>query len=377
MDWREEWGNFEDRIWLDCANQGPFPKVTADAAQKAIELKRYPERLTNEYYLDLPEEVRELLAKLIGATPEEIALTNGAGDGLNFVANGLDWKPGDEIVLPWREFPANFFPWVNLEKQGVKVIEVEPADGRFVTAEDLLNAITDKTRLVTASYVGYTSSNRIHLGKVGAECRKRGIPLCVDASQAVGALDFAVDDLQCDYMAVAGYKWLWSPYGTGFFYARREAQDKLTVRDVRWLNVEGATKFNSLPRTNWQFRSGAARWDVTEVSNFINLSCVRASVTLLHKIGVSNIEKHARALSDQIVERLPRDRMVLCSPKEPERRGTFVNVAARSPEQTAKLQEELCHRNIHVSLRGDAIRISPSIYNQAWEIDKLLAVLVT
>ena len=373
--WRDEWDNFEDRIWLDCANQGPFPKVTAEAAQQAIELKRYPERLTNQYYHDLPQEVRELLAKLIGASPEEIALTNGAGDGLNCVANGLNWQPGDEVVLPWREFPANFFPWVNLEKQGVKAVEVEPSDDRFVTADDLIAAITEKTKLVTASYVGYTTSNRIDLGRVGAECRQRGIPLCVDASQAVGALNFTVDELQCDYMAVAGYKWLWSPYGTGFFYARSEAQDRLTVRNIRWLNVEGATKFNQLPHDDWRLIPTAQRWDVTEVSNFINLSAVRASVTLLHKVGVAAVEKHSKALTKQVIDRLPRDRVVLCSPSEEDRRGTFVNVAARSPEQTQKLWEDLRSRNIHVSVRGDALRISPNVYNQDWEIDKLLAVL--
>lgn len=374
-DWRQEWDLPEGRIYLDSAYQGPFPQVAAQAAGEAIDLKRFPERLTPEYYLELPQQVRTLFAKLIGASPEEIALTNGASDGINYVANGLDWKPGDEIVLPAAEFPANFFSWVNLKKQGVKVIEVEPSDGRFVSAGDLLAALTGKTRLVAASYVGYTTSNRIDLGPVGAECRRRGIPLVVDASQAAGALAFTVDDLQCDYMAVAGYKWLWSPYGTGFFYARREAQDRLKVNDIRWLNVKDADKFNQLPHGDWQLQSDARRWDVVEVSNFINLAASRASLTLLSKIGPANIEQHTRPLLQQIVDRLPRDRMVLCSPEDPDRRGPFVNIAARTPEQTEKLWEELRSRNMHVSLRADTLRISVSIFNRGWEIDKLLAVL--
>ena len=373
--WRSEWEQRDGRAWLDCANQGPFPKVAAEAARKAIELKQFPENLTNEYYLDLPEQVREQFAKLIGASPAEIAITNGAGDGINYVANGLDWKEGDEIVLPWREFPSNYFAWVNLEKRGVKVREVEPADGRFVTADDLLGAMTGKTRLVAASHVGYTTSNFIDLPKVGAECRRRGIPLVVDASQSVGSFPFTVDDLQCDYLSAAGYKWLWCPYGTGFFYARREAQAQLEVRDIRWLNVEGATKFNRLPHDGWKLRADAGKWDAVEVSNFTNLSTARASLTLLNEIGPAAVEEHARRLTDRIVEHLPRDAITLCSPADRERRGVFVNIAARTPERTQEIWKTLRGQGIYTSVRGDTLRISPNLYNDESEVDKLLSVL--
>ena len=373
--WRDQWEQRDGRAWLDSANQGPFPRVAAEAARKAIELKQFPEDLTNEYYLDLPEQVREQFAKLIGASAAEIAITNGAGDGINYVANGLDWKAGDEVILPWREFPANFFAWVNLAKRGVTVREVEPSDGRFVTADDLLNAMTDKTRLVAASHVGYTTSNLIDLAKVGAECRRRDIPLVVDASQSVGSFPFTVDDLQCDYLSTAGYKWLWCPYGTGFFYARREAQAKLEVRDIRWLNVQGATKFNQLPRDGWELRADAGKWDAVEVSNFTNLSTARASLTLLNEIGPAAVEQHVRRLTDHIVERLPRDAITLCSPEEREHRGVYVNLAARTLERTQEIWKALREKKIYTSVRGDTLRVSPGIYNDDSEIDALLAVL--
>ncbi|MCH6553946.1 MAG: aminotransferase class V-fold PLP-dependent enzyme [Acidobacteria bacterium] len=196
VDWREEFVGMDERVFLDCANQGPFPRATIRAVEQALELKKYPERLTAEHYFELPQQARTGLAKLIGAEPGEIALTNGASDGINAVANGLEWKAGDEIVLPAREFPANYFPWKHLEERGVRVREVEPADGRFVAADDLVAALTEKTRLVAASYVGYADSNRIDLARVGQACRARGIPLVVDASQAVGAHDRARFDLR-------------------------------------------------------------------------------------------------------------------------------------------------------------------------------------
>jgi cysteine desulfurase/selenocysteine lyase len=383
VDWREEFWDFsapggppgDTRIFLDCANHGPFPRVTLRAVQEALELKKYPERISNQLYFELPEQTRTALAKLIGARPTEIALTNGAGDGVNAVARGLPWQAGDEIVLPAGEFPANYYPWKNLEKRGVVVREAPPSDGRFVTADDLLAQLGERTRLVAASYVSYAASNRIDLGRVGRACRQRGIHLLVDASQAVGALDFTVADLQCDFLVCCGYKWLLSPYGTGFFYLREELTEKLEVGDVRWLNVEGAENFNRLPREGWRLAPGARRWDAVEVSSFLNLSAMKASVEFLLRVGVKEIEKHARLLTGYLVEKLPRDRSVLRSPRAAEQRGPFVCVAARRPEKTAELWEALRQRNIFVSLRQDALRIAPNIYNRQWEIDRLLEVL--
>ncbi len=375
VDWREEFWGMDERVFLDCANQGPFPRATIRAVEQALELKKYPERLTAEHYFELPQQARAGLAKLIGAEPGEIALTNGASDGINAVANGLEWKAGDEIVLPAREFPANYFAWKHLEERGVQVREVEPADGRFVAADDLLAALTEKTRLVAASYVGYADSNRIDLARVGQACRARSIPLVVDASQAVGALAFTVEELRCDFLVAAGYKWLFSPYGTGFFYARQEWQQRLKVRDIRWLAVEGAENFNQLPRQNWRLVPDARRWDSVEVSNWLNLSAFKTSVEFLLRVGVSEIERHVRRLCDHLVDRLPRDRCVLRSPAEPARRGPYVCVAARSAEKTRALWDTLRQRNIFVSLRADALRVAPNIYNREWEIDRLLAVL--
>ncbi|MFQ5817007.1 MAG: aminotransferase class V-fold PLP-dependent enzyme [Terriglobia bacterium] len=375
MDWREEFWDLENRIFLDCANQGPFPKVTLRALQQALELKKYPERLTNEYYFELPAATRAALARLIGAQPTEIALTSGASDGVNAVATGLAFTPGDEILLPQREFPANYYPWKHLERHGVQVREVAPAAGSFVTADDLLAALSERTRLVAASSVTYDTASRLDAARLCAECRHRGIYTFLDASQAVGSLPLDVKQLGCDFLTSCGYKWLLSPYGTGFFYLREELIEKLEVHAIRWMAVEGAMNFNRLPRAGWKLEPDARRWDIAEVSNFINLSAMQASVEFLLRVGVENIERHAVALCQQVIRQLPRDRARLKSPREPERRGAFVVVAARSPERTRALWERLRAEKIFVSLREDGLRVAPHIYNREWEIDRLLAVL--
>lgn len=375
VDWREEFWDFENRVYLDCAAQGPFPRVTIRAVQQALELKKYPERIANELYFELPAGTRTALAELIGAQPSEIALTTGASDGANAVARGLEWKPGDDIVVPAGEFPANYYPWKHLERKGVQVREAQPRDGRFVTADDLLAAVDEKTRLAAASYVSYSSGNRLDLERLAAGCRERGALLFVDASQAAGAVALDVKKLGCDFLTCCGYKWLFSPFGTGFFYVREELIEQLAVGDIRWMNVEGAENFNRLPREGWRLAPGARRWDATEVASFLNLSAMKASVEFLLRVGVENIERHAQALCAHLIEKLPHDRCVLRSPREAGRRGTFVCVAARTAEKTRELWEALRKRNIFVSLRQDALRVGPNIYNREWEIDRLLEVL--
>ena len=375
VDWREDFFDLESRVYLDCANHGPFPRATVRAVEQALELKKYPERINNEMYFELPAQTRAALATIVGAKPTEIALTTGATDGTNAVVRGLAWQPGDEIVLPANEFPANYYPWKYLERRGVVVRLVQPADGRFISADDLLAAVTEKTRLVAASLVGYSDSNLLDAARLGAACQARGVQVFLDASQAVGVLNLRVSDLQCDYLTCAGYKWLLSPYGTGFFYIREELIETLDIGGVNWLSVEGAVNFNQLPREGWRLEPGARRWDAAEVSSFFNLSAMKTSVEFLLRVGVAEIERHARALSQQIVDRLPRDRCVLRSPADPARRGSYVVVAARTTKATADLWQTLRKRNIFVSLRQDALRIAPNFFNRDWEIEKLLEVL--
>jgi cysteine desulfurase/selenocysteine lyase len=380
VDWREEFADLDGRIYLDCAAQGPFPRATVRAIEQAVELKKFPERLTAEHYFGLPDETRAVLARLIGAEAREIALTCGASDGVNVVATGLDWQPGDEIVLPAGDFPANYYPWKHLERRGVRVREVAAADGRFVTADDLLGAVGERTQLVAASLVTFDTGSRLDAVRLCAGCRERGVLSFLDASQAVGSLPLDVRQLGCDFLTSCGYKWLLGPFGTGFFFIREALIEKLAVTDIRWMAVRGAEDFSSLPRAlppgaPVPLVADARRWDAAEVSNFLNLSALKASVEFVLGVGVENVWKHAGALSEQLLRQLPRDRCVLKSPREATRRGAFVVVAARTPERTRVLWERLRQENIFVSLREDGLRVAPNIYNRAWEVDRLLALL--
>lgn len=374
QDMREEFFLEEGAVFLDCASQAPLPRVSARAIQEALEWNKHPQVLTHERYAEVPARARAAIARLINAEPAEIALTSGASDGINAVAQGLAWQPGDEIVLPANEFPANYFPWRWLERQGVRVVEVAPRN-RFVTEDELLAAVTPRTRLVTLSLVNYATALRLDPAGVAAACRQRAIHLLVDASQAAGAIPIDVKQLGVSFLVAAGYKWLLSPYGTGFFYVRQDLIEQLELKRIYWQAIEGAMDFNRLPRGEPRLVPDARRWDATETANFLNVAALAASVEFLLAVGVERIEGHATALTRYLVAHLAHDRCVLRSPAEAHRRGTFVAVAARTPEATAALWQKLRERKIYVAHRQDALRIAPHLFNTEREMDALLAIL--
>ncbi len=221
-DWRQEWFEFEDAAYLNAAGQAPMPKVSLRAVQAALEWKKFPHKMPDSAYFETPNRVRASIAKLIGGKPEEVALTTGASGGLAAVAYGVSWKPGDEIITAKGEFPAQFTAWKPLEaREGVRLRVVAPRE-RFLTADDLIAALTPKTRLVSVSLVRFDDASRLDASRTAAACHAQGTYLLLDISQCCGATSLDMRKLGADFLVCAGYKWILSPYGTGFFWARPE-----------------------------------------------------------------------------------------------------------------------------------------------------------
>jgi len=142
INWRDEWFEFEDATYLNVAGNAPMPKASLKAAQGAIEWKKFPQRVPDEAYFDVPNRIRASIAELIGARAEEIALTTGASTGMASVAYGLNWKPGDEVITAQGEFPLQYTTWRPMEKrEGITLKIVAPSD-RFISADDLIAALS-------------------------------------------------------------------------------------------------------------------------------------------------------------------------------------------------------------------------------------------
>ena len=377
MDHRKEFAGFDDVTYLDAATQGPLPLASAQAAKEALEWKKLPFHIPNGTYFDLPDRIRASIGKIIHAEPDDIALTAGASAGFAAVAAGIDWKKGDEVIVARGEFPAHFATWLPYEKAGKLTVKVIAPAERVITADDYLSAISPRTRIVSASLVRFDNGARLDAKRVADACHATGALFLLDASQCAGALPIDVGATGADFLVSSGYKWLLGPYGTGFFWARREWSDRLPDGPVYWQSLEGADNFHGLPLDALRVRAGARRWDSPETASFTNLAAFDASLNLVNTVGTDKIYDHAASLSRLVAERLPMDRCVLASPSNSERRGQFVCVAARTPEKTADLFKKLREEKIIVCLREGVLRISPHIYNTEHDVLRLIAAMST
>ena len=374
--YRTEFADFEGVTYLNAALQGPLPLVAARAADEALEWKKHPYRLPDSAYFDLPDRIREKIARLIGARSDEIAVTTGASAGLAAVAAAIDWKPGDEVLVGRGEFPAHFSTWLRYEQAGKLRVRVVEPRGRFISADDYLEQIGPRTRVISASLVRFDNGARLDAARVAQACQKVGAALLLDVSQCAGAMAMNIRDLGASMAVSSGYKWLLGPYGTGFFWVASEWTERLPLGAVYFMALEGARDFNAMPTIgNMRPAPGARRWDSAETANFTNLAALDASVELVLRIGVDAVQRHIDALVAEIIDRLPGTRCVLASPAERERRGPYVCVSALDPKDSASLHEKLRAAQISVSLRENALRISPHIYNTPEDISRLMQIL--
>jgi len=376
-DWRQEWFEFEDATYLNLAGQSPMPKVSLKAVQAALESKKFPHHKPDSTFFEVPDRIRGNIARIIGAKPEEIAVTSGASTGAIAVAHALKWNPGDEVITAKGEFPLQYTTWKPMEeREGIQLKIVSPRE-RYITADDVIAALTPKTRLVSISHVRYNDGSMLDAAKVAKACHAQGALLLLDVSQSCGAVPMNVHDLGADFLICAGYKWLLSPFGTGFFWAKQEHLAGLRPDAYYWMAVAGADNFAALNFADPKPADAAKRWDSAEWASYFNfnLAGMDTSVEFAANVGAEAVAEHNRKLIELLFERLPKDRCVTASPLDAAQRGPYGCFAARTPEKTTELYNKLRKENVIVSLRDGNIRVSPYLYNTEQDIDRLIAVV--
>ncbi len=376
-DWRQEWFEIEDATYLNLAGQSPMPKVSIRAVQAALEAKKYPHQKPDSTFFEVPNRIRASIATLIGGKPEEIALTSGASAGVAAVAYALTWKPGDEVITAKGEFPLQYTAWKPMEeREGLKLKIVSPRE-RFISADDLIAAITPRTRVVSVSMVRYDDGSLLDAARVADACHKQGALLLLDASQCCGAMPMDVNQLGADFIVSAGYKWLLGPFGTGFFWAKSGHLAMVRPGPFYWMAVAGSHNFAALNFENPKPSASAHRWDSPEWASYFNfnLAAMDTSVDFVARMGPELVQAHNRKLMELMFDRLPKDRFVIASPLDPARRGPYGCFAARSKEKTAEVYQHLRKENVVVSLREGNIRVSPHLYNTERDIYRLISVV--
>jgi selenocysteine lyase/cysteine desulfurase len=372
-DYRQEFSDFSPVIYLDCAYQGPFPRVTVERIHQAIELKSRPDRLKAPEYFGLPASVRARIARLTGAEAGEIAVTNSATQGIGIVAAGLDLGAGDEVLVSSSNFPSNLFTWLHLRRKGVTVKVLHPTGGK-VTLDQVAAELTSRTRVLALDWVDYSNGYRLDLAAFGSLIHDRGGIFVVDGTQGVGANDLNLHAATVDVMACAAYKFLLGPYGTGFAYVKRELLAKLDLPVINWYSLEGAEDFDSLPTEEFRLIHDARLFDSGETGNFINLHGLDASLEFLEGVTIATVHAHCRRLLTRLEEGLCVRGYILSAGSSPGHESTILGFHALTDEATAELHQKLSADQIAVSLRHGMIRVSPYLYNDETEIDRLLEV---
>lgn len=358
-------------IYLNTATQGPLPASTCQAAEAYLCRTQFPE--TAQGNQESPVELaRSRLAHLLGTQADNISFTSSTTHGLNICAQGIEWREGDNVVLPAHEFPSVTRTWLNLRRRGVDV-RLVPWDGNGPSVETLMSAVDSRTRAVSCSAVAWDTGFRVDLEALGRRCAEAGCLLIVDGVQAVGATEFEPQTLGLSAVALHGYKWLLSGFGCGMLYVAPEALDRIQPTFV------GAQSFQldsdpADPEAAWQ--PGARRY-AAGGANTPGLAVLAASLGLIEQLGLAAIAAHNRALGELLVTGLQRytPHLQLVSPTDAARRASIVTYTLGNAEHDAALVQRLTERKIVVAHRPRGVRISPHFYNTAAEIEKLLEVL--
>lgn len=315
------------------------------------------------------EHLRDSAARLINSTPREIAILKNTSEGLSFVAEGFRWQEGDNVISTDLEFPSNFVPWKKLERRGVECRVVRSVDGAY-TADDIERLIDDRTRIVTVSSVAFHNGFAADLDAIGALCSKRGVLLCVDAIQSLGAVPVDVRRSNIAFLAADGHKWLCGPEGAAIFYVAAEHLDTLEVLENGWTNIERGGKFigcttDLLPDSR-RFEAGSL--------NTNGIYGLRAAIDLLLEIGIEAISGEVVRVATMLAGELEAIGFRLGSPK-PIRSGIVGAIPPLVEPTLLGWHRRLEEGGVVCAPREGMLRFSPHFYNDENDIARVIDVL--
>lgn len=315
--------------------------------------------------------LREKIARLINAEPEEIAIVRNTVEGISTVAAGVMWREGDNVVCNDLEFPANVYPWWNLKQRfGVETKMVANREGR-VLIDDLIASVDRQTRLITISFVQFSNGFRADLDRLGSFCRERQILLHVDGIQGVGPCVIDVKRSNVDFLACGAHKWLLGPIGIGFLYVRRELIPELWASEVGHLGVKQNVKVYR--EYSLTFRDSAEKFE-GGVHNYAGAFGFDKSLELFHLVGPNLIAARIERLTDQLCEGITKRGYRLMSHRGPgEKSGTVSFVHDTRP--VTDVYHQIMDAGIYVTISEGMIRVAPHFYNTPEEIDRLIGVL--
>ncbi len=363
-----------DLTYLNCARRGPQSKKLEALGVAAISHQCNPNYYSNADFFGLPQQIKLAFSDLVQADDSDrIAIIPSTSYGLANVANNLNLKKGEKIIIVGEQFPSNVYPWMNeIEKVGARLEIVVPptlVNRGQNWNEAILAAIDDQTKMVAVGNVHWADGTLFDLKAIRAKTNQHDALLVIDGTQSIGALPFSIKEIQPDALICGSYKWMLGPYSLGVAYYG-PAFDGGEPIEQNWINRLNSDDFTNLVNYQPLYRPKANRYSMGEQSNFILAPLLLAAIGQLNDWGVENIQQYCRTITKSAVAAW-RD-MGLNIEADAWRSHHLFGIRLSDQFDGDVLKQYLVKENISVSFRGDAMRVSPNIYNEESEVMKLV-----
>jgi selenocysteine lyase/cysteine desulfurase len=368
--WLPEFPIREHALYLDHAAVCPLPTAVAEAMRQRITEQQETGYENHREWANNHLSCRHFGSQLIGCAPEDVSLVRSTSEGLSLIAEGLDWSPGDEVLVGSEEFAANVAPWLGLARHGVKIVRFPQPDGRVEPAQ-VERHLSERTKVLAVSWVAFHSGWIAPLAQLGRLCRDRGILLVVDAIQGLGVLPMHMGSLSIDALVADGHKWLLGPEGAGLLATTPALRERLYPVITGWRNIVREPKSYFLDTL--ELRTDGRRFE-PGATNDIGVAGLAAALDLLTAVDRENIQTRVEVLSRLLTRILLAHGWDVFSPGSGHPIAGIV--AARhpgvSPEEAAR---RLAERSVVVSVRQGYVRFSPHFYTTRGELEALDRIL--
>lgn len=360
----------EKLIYANHAAVSPFSEYVT-TSMNTFQGQRHSGNMESfESWVGVRNAVRSALGRLINASPTNIALTKNTSEGLSILASGLSWQPGDRIILADCEFPANIYPFLNLERLGVEIDFIRNQNG-MIDAGEIERLITPKTRMLSISFVEFLNGFRNDLQRIGEICRRHKVIFSVDSIQGVGALRLDVQRCRIDFLSNGCHKWMMCPQGTAFLYVTEDLLNQIQPAHVGWLSVKNAWDFFDY---DLDLLDGAARFEIG-TENWLGIHGMKGALQLFEEFGFDQVQERVLLLTDRLINGFLAQKVDLASTPDPNHRSGIVTIRPPSADAAERLHLFLKDNRIVASLREGLIRFSPHFYNTQEEMDRILEIV--
>ena len=377
---KEEFQLDPNVTYLNASYMTPQLKSVEEAGIRGLQRKRNPHQITGEMFFGETEELRRAFAEVIRTSePQRIAVVPSVSYGMANVAANLDLKPGQNIVVAAKQFPSNVYPWPEVAQQtGAEIVTVKPpeiSEGRGrAWNERILESIGPDTALVALSHIHWADGTLFNLKAIRERSEDVNALLVIDGTQSVGALPFDLSEIRPDALVCAGYKWLLGPYSIGMAYYGPTFDGGRPIEE-NWINRYESENFANLVNYNDRYQPGALRYEVGEHSNFILIPMMLEALHRINRWGVESIQQYCRRITGPAIETL---REAGYRVEENEYRASHMfGIRLLEGQDMNAVQAALTEEKVIVSFRGNSIRVSPHLYNEAPDLQKLVQTLTS